>query len=139
MQLVEHNSDQGGAKYNRFRKPVKLVYDQLATQATKAVKVSLTLRNWMIGLYIAEFELRGADRANYGDQLFSALAKQLTSLKVSSSNRRRGSGSGARLILAHSFFHRLFTIHGRVEDTGDLYHVPLFNVIRNVMCNWKRP
>ncbi len=42
--------------------------------------MSLTLRNWMIGLYIAEFELRGADRANYGDQLFSALAKQLTSL-----------------------------------------------------------
>ena len=50
-----------------------------------------------------------------------------------------GSGSGARLILAHSFFHRLFSIHGGVEDTGDLYPVPLFNVIRNVMCNWKRP
>jgi hypothetical protein len=52
---------------------------------------------------------------------------------------RRGSGSGARLILAHSFFHRLFSIHGGVEDTGDLYPIPLFNVIRNVMCNWKRP
>ena len=68
---------------------IQQVHDQLATQATKAVNVSLTLRNWMIGLYIAEFELRGADRANYGDQLFSALAKQLTSLKVSNSNRRQ--------------------------------------------------
>ena len=56
---------------------IQQVHDQLATQATKAVNVSLTLRNWMIGLYIAEFELRGADRTNYGDQLFSALAKQL--------------------------------------------------------------
>lgn len=68
---------------------IQQVHDQLATQATKAVNVSLTLRNWIIGLYIAEFELRGADRANYGDQLFSALAKQLTSLKVSNSNRRQ--------------------------------------------------
>ena len=68
---------------------IQQVHDQLATQASKAVNVSLTLRNWMIGLYIAEFELRGADRANYGDNLFSVLAEHLTSLKVSNCNRRQ--------------------------------------------------
>ena len=41
----------------------------LAAQATKAVNISLTLRNWFIGLYIAEYELRGADRAAYGERL----------------------------------------------------------------------
>jgi len=68
---------------------IQQVHDQLATQASKAVNMSLTLRNWMIGLYIAEFELHGADRANYGDNLFSVLAKHLTSLRVSNCNRRQ--------------------------------------------------
>jgi hypothetical protein len=27
----------------------------------------LTLRNWLIGYYIAEYELQGSDRADYGD------------------------------------------------------------------------
>lgn len=65
------------------------VHGQLAKQATQAVNVSLTLRNWLIGLYIAEYELRGADRAKYGDNLLSELTKQLTSLKISNCNRRQ--------------------------------------------------
>lgn len=32
-------------------------------QAIKAVNVSLTVRNWLIGFYIVEFELNGEDRA----------------------------------------------------------------------------
>jgi hypothetical protein len=35
----------------------------LSAQAGRAVNISLTMRNWMIGLYIAEYKLRGADRA----------------------------------------------------------------------------
>jgi hypothetical protein len=36
---------------------------ELAAQAGRAVNISLTLRNWLIGWYIEEYELRGADRA----------------------------------------------------------------------------
>jgi len=68
---------------------IQLVHDQLAAQVSRAVNVSLTLRNWMIGRYIAEFELLGADRANYGDRLFSILAKRLTGLRISNCNRRQ--------------------------------------------------
>jgi hypothetical protein len=50
-------------------------------QAVKAVNVSLTVRNWLIGFYIVEFELRGEDRAQYGDKLFTELAKKSTILK----------------------------------------------------------
>jgi predicted nuclease of restriction endonuclease-like (RecB) superfamily len=46
----------------------------LAEQASRAVNVSLTLRNWFIGYYIAEFELQGADRATYGDKLLTELS-----------------------------------------------------------------
>ncbi len=48
-----------------------------ATQATKAVNVSLTLRNWCIGHYITEYEQQGADRATYGERLLEQLAEQL--------------------------------------------------------------
>ena len=47
---------------------IKEVDLQLARQASRAVNISLTLRNWLIGLYISEFELRGLDRAGYGDR-----------------------------------------------------------------------
>jgi len=50
-------------------------------QAVKAVNVSLTIRNWMVGYYITEFELNGEDRANYGDKLFDALAQRFKHVK----------------------------------------------------------
>ena len=48
-----------------------------AAQASKAINVSLTLRNWLIGHHIAEYELQGADRADYGGRLLEQLAQQL--------------------------------------------------------------
>ncbi len=48
-----------------------------AAQASKAINVSLTLRNWLIGHHIAEYELQGADRADYGARLLERLAQQL--------------------------------------------------------------
>lgn len=53
------------------------VSSQLDAQASKAVNISLTLRNWMIGCYIAEYELYGEDRAKYGEKLIEKLAKSL--------------------------------------------------------------
>jgi predicted nuclease of restriction endonuclease-like (RecB) superfamily len=48
-----------------------------AAQASRAINVSLTLRNWLIGHHIAEYELQGADRADYGARLLERLAQQL--------------------------------------------------------------
>lgn len=42
-------------------------------QASKQVDTALTLRNWLIGYYIAEYELNGADRAEYGAKLIDRL------------------------------------------------------------------
>jgi predicted nuclease of restriction endonuclease-like (RecB) superfamily len=68
---------------------IKQVDEHMAAQAGKAVNISLTLRNWLIGLYIAEYELRGADRATYGENLFSELSKELRRQKVSNTGRRQ--------------------------------------------------
>ncbi len=58
---------------------VQQTHAAFSAQANKAVNVSLTLRNWFIGHYIAEYELQGADRANYGEHLLETLAEQLAS------------------------------------------------------------
>ena len=65
------------------------VHMQLQAEASKAVNISLTLRNWLIGAYIAEYELRGEDRAKYGDKLFDRLAKELKSVEVPNCNKSR--------------------------------------------------
>lgn len=46
-------------------------------QAQKQVNVALTLRNWLIGTYLVEYEQQGEDRAEYGESLYRKLAKQL--------------------------------------------------------------
>jgi len=46
-------------------------------QASRQVDTALTLRNWLFGYYIAEYELNGADRAEYGKKLFKEIANRL--------------------------------------------------------------
>jgi len=46
-------------------------------QAAKAINIQLTLRNWLIGFYIVEFEQAGEDRAKYGTRLLEHLALSL--------------------------------------------------------------
>jgi predicted nuclease of restriction endonuclease-like (RecB) superfamily len=54
------------------------VHEEMAAQASRAVNVSLTLRNWLIGFYIAEYEQNGADRVEYGTRLLENLSTRLT-------------------------------------------------------------
>ncbi len=79
----------GDLTFNLLVGSIRQIHEQLASQAGRAVNISLTLRNWLIGAYISEYELRGADRATYGDSLLTELAKRLTDLRVSNSNRRQ--------------------------------------------------
>ena len=60
-----------------------------SAQASKAVNISLTLRNWFIGQYIAEYELKGADRASYGNGLLEALSAALRDEHIGNTGRRQ--------------------------------------------------
>ena len=68
---------------------IKDVDLQLTRQAGKAINISLTLRNWLIGFHIAEFELQGVDRAQYGEKLLARLSARLTELNISNCNKRQ--------------------------------------------------
>lgn len=43
--------------------------------AVKTINQATTLRNWIIGCYIVEYEQNGRDRAKYGDNLLKSLEK----------------------------------------------------------------
>ena len=60
----------------------------LSTQANRAVNICLTLRNWLIGLYIREYEQHGQDRARYGEGLLEILAVALQQIGITRSDAR---------------------------------------------------
>lgn len=66
---------------------IRQVHENLAVHVGKAVNLSLTVRNWVIGAYVAEYELHGKDRADYGEKLLQKLATRL--VDVSNCNRRQ--------------------------------------------------
>jgi predicted nuclease of restriction endonuclease-like (RecB) superfamily len=56
---------------------IRYAHEHMAAQAGRAVNISLTLRNWVIGCYIHEYEQNGEDRAYYGRDLLTLLSKRL--------------------------------------------------------------
>ena len=72
-----------------FEKLVSSIQTTSATlqqNAVKAVNIHLTLRNWLVGLYIVEYEQNGEDRAKYGQQLLSSLANEINIKGLSETN-----------------------------------------------------
>lgn len=61
---------------------IQLVHEQSAAVVNRAVNTSLTLRNWVIGTYIREYEQQGADRATYGEALLERLSERLTAIAL---------------------------------------------------------
>jgi predicted nuclease of restriction endonuclease-like (RecB) superfamily len=78
---------QNEVTFPRLIDSIRTAHHELAAQAGKAVNISLTLRNWLIGYYIAEYELNGKDRAVYGDRLLVEIAQSL--IDVQNCNRRQ--------------------------------------------------
>lgn len=57
------------------------IHNHQQARVVNAVNQALTIRNWLIGYYIVEFEQNGEDRGEYGEKLIPALAEQLSGLK----------------------------------------------------------
>jgi len=63
--------------FDSLVKAIEAVHNNSNQYVKKAVNTTLTLRNWLIGAYIREYEQKGEDRASYGDQLLVKLSKTL--------------------------------------------------------------
>jgi predicted nuclease of restriction endonuclease-like (RecB) superfamily len=57
------------------------IHLKMQVYSSNAVNQALTVRNWMIGFYIVEFELEGQDRAVYGEGLIDQIAQRLSIIK----------------------------------------------------------
>jgi len=56
---------------------IRQTHDVLQSYAAKAINVGLTLRNWLIGYFIVEYEQQGEDRATYGEHLLDKISTSL--------------------------------------------------------------
>ena len=89
--LIQHESKDmtpPALNFGQLVGAIRQEHDELAAHASRAVNTSLTLRNWMIGLHVEEYERRGVDRAEYGEKLMDVLADRLAKLGVSHCDRR---------------------------------------------------
>ena len=57
------------------------LHERTQQAAAQQVNYWLTLRNWLIGWYITEYEQQGADRAAYGTRLMPELARRLQAVR----------------------------------------------------------
>lgn len=64
-------------EYDRLLSGISYVNSSSQIAVARAVNQTLTLRNWLIGAYIIEYEQNGVDRAAYGVRLIETLAKDL--------------------------------------------------------------
>lgn len=88
--LPQHWEETDGISFTRLSDMVLQLHNATQTAAIKAVNRFATVRNYVIGYYIVEYEQHGSDRAKYGDQLLKRLAERVnkkgineTLLKVS--------------------------------------------------------
>jgi predicted nuclease of restriction endonuclease-like (RecB) superfamily len=76
---------------NNFDGLINSVYQThciLQDNAMKAVNFNLTVRNWLIGCHIVEYEQNGEDRAQYGINLLEEIASRLKSKGLKGLHRR---------------------------------------------------
>lgn len=55
---------------------ISAAHKTMQHQASTAVNPSLTIRNWLIGYYLVEYEQNGKDRAGYGKKLLESLEQE---------------------------------------------------------------
>ena len=61
--------------YTHLIQDIGDIHTRAKAAANRSVDRLLTLRNWLIGAYIVEYEQNGEDRAAYGEELLLKTAR----------------------------------------------------------------
>jgi hypothetical protein len=69
-------------RFEDLIKDIENIQKELLKRTAVQVNTNLSIRNWMIGLYIVKFQQHGEDRAKYGDRLFEELSIRLRRTRV---------------------------------------------------------
>ncbi len=63
--------------FNDLTSIIQTTHDAAQSSAVKAINRMQTMRNWLIGYYIVEYEQHGKDRAEYGTKLLKKLEERV--------------------------------------------------------------
>jgi len=93
---------------------IEQVHQRLQAQAAGAVNQALTLRNWLIGYYIIEFEQKGQERATYGQQLLEKIAGTVKINGISATNLK--------------LFRQFYLVYPQISQTVSDQLQPFFQI-----------
>lgn len=77
MELPVEDWSQNTHSFDELTKIIRDTHDAAQTTAVKAINRMQTMRNWLYGYYIIEFEQHGKDRAEYGTLLLKRLEERV--------------------------------------------------------------
>jgi len=63
--------------FKNLQEQILFTHNELYLNAVKSINIHLSIRNWLIGYYIVEFEQEGEDRAKYGSTIIKELSKNI--------------------------------------------------------------
>lgn len=63
-------------KFDDLALSIVRTHESLQASAVSTINSLISIRNWIIGFFIVEFEQSGEDRAAYGDRIITQLAKE---------------------------------------------------------------
>ena len=75
--LPDNWADETAFSFNHLSELVLQLHDSAYSATVKAINRFATIRNYVIGFYIVEYEQHGNDRAKYGDRLLKRLAERV--------------------------------------------------------------
>lgn len=96
--------------FNDLASIIQSTHDAAQSSAVRAINRMQTMRNWLIGYYIVEFEQHGKDRAEYGTQLLKKLEERV--------NRK---GLNVTLFQASRNFYGLYPQMGGLFVPNEIY------------------
>ena len=75
--LPENWNNETAYSFDHLLELVEQVHNSAYSSAVKAINRFATIRHYIIGYYIVEYEQNGSDRAKYGDKLLKRLAERV--------------------------------------------------------------
>ena len=107
--------------FEKLTATIEQTHQHFQQQAVKAVNVSLTIRNWLIGFYIVEFEQKGEDRAAYGTRLVDSLAESINIKGLGNRN----------LKLFRQFYFAYTELGGAINQIIDLPEKAIYQIVQS--------
>lgn len=80
--LPKNWSEERNFSFEHLTQLVEQVHNSAYSSSVKAINRFATIRNYIIGFYIVEYEQNGSDRAKYGDKLLVNLAEKVNKRSI---------------------------------------------------------